>query len=904
MVAYDLSEKDTRNSIIDPQLKKVGWSSAYYKEEVNPVKSDIKNRDYVLFSGKVEKNVDLFIDYLLLAEDYSPLAIIEAKRYSKDPEKGRIQARTYAKEIESKVGYKIQIFLTNGEQWKLIDQDGPERAISGPFSQSDLKRRHELYINRRSPTQLKINPKIVDRTKNVFVVKKLAEHFAQGHKLALVQMATGTGKTRVAMAAIDILVNANYVRNVLFISDRIALKNQALSDGFKKFFSEPVADLTAEMKKTSRFYVSTVQTLMSLYEQFGPAFFDLIVFDEAHRSLYDKNHLLFKYFDCLKIGLTATPSDQESRNTYELFECQTGTPTVEYSYDEAVRDKILVPYKGEIIETKVLSLGIKGEELSAELRDELMKQEVNPDAVDFSGAEFDHIFMDDKTNELVIQRFMERCYKSDEGKPAKSIFFCASQRHAKHVKKIFDRLVPALSSDVQVITSEMDRAEDEVRRFKNQSEPRIALSVGMLDTGIDVPEVCNLVFVKPVFSSIRFWQMVGRGTRSREACIHFEWLPDNVKNDFLILDFKIGGHSNIEYHKFKVSQDTKNVDVMTRIFINRVKLLNKQLSKEQHALVVKKILADIESLNKESFIVREKLSVIKKIESDSFNLEKYVDDLNNEIAPLMMLKQGTNSYVSSFVLNAEKLFGLILDGRLDKITDIKANIIEPMVENVAQRNNLSEVKEKLDSLKSVLQDKFWDNLTFNDVEFLIREISPLMKYYSPDPRRIVQIDALDIITDIQGFKREIKGNEEIDRLIKENPLIRKLMTGEGLTPDELMQLVDVFQKIKPEISIPNIQQSYGEDFMTFLHETVGLSKTYDPKELIERQFDDYIIKNSHYNSGQLEFLRLLKKVFAEQKHLDLEDFGRSPLADQRPLDLFQMDELKLIVKNCNRIKFK
>lgn len=907
---YDLSEKDTRNKIIDPQLKRVGWTNRYYKEEVNPVKSDFKDKEFVLFSeGKIERNVDMFIDYLLLAEDYAPVALIEAKKYSKDPEKGRIQARSYVKEIASKTGYKIPIFLTNGSTWKMIDQDGVERPVSGPFSQADLKRRHELYLQRKPPTHVKINTKIVDRLKNESNVKKLSEHFEAGNRSALVSMATGTGKTRVAMAIIDVLKNANYIRNVLFIADRTALANQAKENGFKKYFSEPVGDLRDSSDQTHRFYVTTVQTLTAgnkekTYEEFSPGFFDLIIFDEAHRSLYDKNHIIFKYFDCLKIGLTATPTDQESKNTYDLFECRSNEPTVSYSYDDAVLDKVLVLYRGEIVETKVLSLGIEGSELSDDLRDKLRQQELDPDKVTLTGADFDHVFMDDKTNELIIQRFMENCYKSDEGKPAKTIIFCASQRHAKHMKKIFGKLVPQLSNDVQVITSEMDRAEDEVRRFKNESEPRIALSVGMLDTGVDIPEVCNLVFVKPVFSTVRFWQMIGRGTRNRASCTHPEWLPDQDKKDFLILDFKIGGHSNIEYHKFKISKDSKTTDLMTRIFINRIKLLDKKLDKTQKAIIVKKIIEDINSLNRNSFIIREKLPVIKKIESDSFNLEKYINELNNEIAPLMIFKPGTNAYSTSFILNSEKLFGLILDVNHEKIETIRQNAIVPMVENVIHRSNLSEIRAKLNELKSLLQDKFWEDLTFEKVEFMIKEIAPLMKYYSPDPKRIIQVDALDIITDVQQFERELKEDDNLKKLIKENPLIAKLRKGDGLTSEELAQLVDVFKKIKPEISIPNIQQSYGEDFMVFLHEALGLTKTYDPKSLIERQFDDYILKNSRYNSKQLEFLALLKKVFVEQKSLDMSDFGKSPLSDQRPLDLFEMDRLEVIVKKCKQIKFK
>ncbi|MFA5108508.1 MAG: DEAD/DEAH box helicase family protein [Candidatus Micrarchaeia archaeon] len=905
----DLSERDTRNEVIDPQLKKVGWIKHYLKEEVNPVKSDIKNKQYELYSGKVERGVDMFIDYLLLSEDYAPLAIIEAKRFCKDPEAGRIQARSYSKVIESKIGYKVPIFLTNGHIWQFIDQDGIERRVSGVFSQEDLKRRHENYLNRRLPSLVKISGKIVDRPRSMAIVKALSEHFSNGHRSALIQMATGTGKTRVSMATIDVLANANYVRNVLFIADRIALANQAKSDGFKRFFTEPVADLRDGISKTSRFYITTVQTLTSgkrskTYEKFSPAYFDLIVFDEAHRSLYDRNNILFKYFDSIKIGLTATPTQEDSRDTFDLFECDVSKPTVEYSYDEAVHDGILVPYRGETIETKVLALGIEGKELSPELKDLIRKQELDPEGVAFSGGEFDRVFMDDKTNELVIRRFMERCYKSDEGKPAKTIFFCASQKHAKHLKKVFTKIYPSLGNDVQVITSDMHRAEDEVRRFKNDSEPRIALSVGMLDTGIDVPEVCNLVFVKPVYSTVRFWQMVGRGTRNQNSCRHPDWLQDKEKKDFLILDFKIGGHSNIEYHKFRSSKESSRMDVMTRIFINRVKLLNKTLDKTQKAIIIKKIMEDIENLNKDSFIVREKLAIIKKLESDSFNLEKYIEELNKDISPLMMLNSGINSYTASFILNAEKLFGLILDNRRDAIEEIRASTLMPMVENVLRRTNLTEVKEKLNSLKLTLQDKFWNELTFESVEFLIREIAPLMKYYSPDPRKVIQIDAFDIITDIQEFKKEVKEDEKLKELLEKNPLVRKLRDGDGLTMDELRQLVEIFQKIRPEITIPNIQQSTGVDFMVFLHETIGMRSTYDPRERIERQFDDFIIKNSHYNSKQLEFLHLLKRVFVEQKHLEIQDLGTSPLSDQRPLDLFEMEQLEMIVKSCQKIKFK
>src|SRR3972149_2566546 len=356
--AFSLSERQTREKYIDPVLRRRNWIEKYVKTEVNSVKSDFVNKNYVVYDGSPQKGVDKFIDYVLLDEDNSVLAIIEAKAFSNDAEKGRIQARTYAKDIENQTNRKIPIFLTNGKIWNFIAEDGVERKVSGPFSQEDLKRRSDLYSKRRNPSEVKIDTRIVDRNKSKLMVRKLAEHFEQGHRKALVAMATGTGKTRVAMAIIDVLINANMVRNALFIADRTALVNQARTNGFEQFFTEPVVDLRDGYSATGRLYVSTVQSLMSgkprLAEQFSPGFFDLIVFDEAHRSYYDKNYFINKYFDAIKIGLTATPREHETKNTYELFECEQGKPTVTYSYDEAVQDGVLVPYNAEIIDTKVL----------------------------------------------------------------------------------------------------------------------------------------------------------------------------------------------------------------------------------------------------------------------------------------------------------------------------------------------------------------------------------------------------------------------------------------------------------------------------------------------------------------------------------------------------------------------
>ena len=639
-----------------------------------------------------------------------------------------------------------------------------------------------------------------------------------------------------------------------------------------------------------------------MFEQFSPGFFDLIVFDEAHRSIYDKNKLIDRHFDAIKIGLTATPREHESINTYDLFGCEHGRATVEYSYDEALRDKVLVPYKADIIETHVLSSGIKGSKLDKYLKDQLRRQELDPDKTEFTGSQFDKVFMDDKTNALIILEFMKLCYKSCEGKPCKTIFFCASRRHAQQMKDIFSQLFPNLSSDVQVITSNMDRAEDEVLRFQKESEPRIALSVGMLDTGVDIPEVCNLVFVKPVFSHIRFWQMVGRGTRDRSSCKHPGWLPEREKNDFLILDFTIGGHSNVRYHNIKINKErTPQKDVITKIFENRVELLKKPLDENQKKIVTEKILHDIEALGVDSFIVREKMPVINKIKENSFNLEQYVNDLKKEIAPLMILNQGVNANVSSFILQTEKLFGLVLERKRDEIDKMGKYVME-RVQNILQKDTLIEVKQKRESLIKIMQSEFWDDLTFDDVEFMILEVAPLLKYYEPEPRKKIQVDAPDLVISREKFEKEVTEDPRIRELLDNNAIVNRIREGKCITSHELMRLEAQLSKLNPLLTIENVQKYQDRDFLLFLREVIGLSLEEDPRYLIERSFDEYIMKSSYYTSKQIDFLDLLKKIFADRKHIEMKDLGEPPFSDEHPLDYFSRDELEDIVTKCNKIK--
>ena len=914
----NISEKETRKELIDPILERTGWKvkGHYVKEEINPVKSNFLTKEYVSLEAGIEKNIDRFIDYLLLDENRSPLAIIEAKKTSVSVEKGEIQARTYREDIEKQIKIKIPIFLTNGTTWYYVDDLDRRRQVLLPFSQKDLHRIISLMQKRKDPSNVKVSSTILNRKMCVEAVKTVLEHFSKGHREALINMATGTGKTRVAMALIDCLIKSEYAQKVLFVVDRISLGNQAKEKGFKKFFPEsPICELNEEgYSSSARFYVSTIQTLMSpqkprgkFYEEFGPGAFDLIVFDEAHRSYYDKNNDIFKYFDALKIGLTATPSSEETRNTFDLFNCANGKPTFRYDYDSAVRDKILAPYVAEIIETSVLSLGIEGKKLNKELQQALKQQEEDPEKFQTPGSKFERFFTDEKTNELIIREFVDRCYKSDDNRPCKSIFFCASVKHAESLEKLFQRLYPYLAKDVKVITSDKSRYMDEVKRFEKRDSPRIALSVGVLDTGVDVPEVMNLVFVKPVMSSIRFWQMLGRGTRSLSACENKEWLPTDkdgrhIKEDFLILDFKFGDWSNVMQHKLNaIKQKSSGTDAKTRIFLEQVDALEKNLSEKERKVVERQIIYTIKEIDIESPLVIEKKNVIKKIISSKFDLKEHVEELRNEIAPLLIYTPSENSKVYGFISQCVKLFDCIKTGNKNKIAKIEEFVVT-RAETIWDKN-LDAIKQKRDDLIRIQKEPFWEDITFEDVDFLVREISPLMIFYEEERKGMVRVNAPDVVMKVEKEAMELKEDEDFKTFLNNNPLMQKIKDGEGVTSRELLVIEKKLRELNPMLTIDNIQQS--KDFILFLRDLLEVKGLPDPQEMIKWEFDKFVMdKNEHYNSQQLKFLRLLEQVFVRAKHVELKNFAEHPLAEGRPLDAFSKEQLEKLVQKCNSLKWK
>ena len=394
-------------------------------------------------------------------------------------------------------------------------------------------------------------------------------------------MATGTGKTRTAMAMIDRFIQADQARNVLFVADRDALVEQALENGFEKCIpNEPCIRLTSanlDDLTSHRLFAVTLQTLSNIYESFTPGFFDLVVFDEVHRSIFNKWDDVLDYFDGRMIGLTATPANSVDRDTFLKFNCLDGIPTFNYSLGDAIKEGYLVDYRLYRAETNFQQAGIHGADLTEEERNALIEQGRDPDDIDFEGSDLEKKVTNQDTLRRQWQEIMNVCYKDQSGQlPAKTIVFALTQEHAVRLAQAFETMYPQWSKMAQVITYQSDYRRQAIDNFKKEAMPRIAISVDMLETGIDVPEAMNLVFMRPIKSQIKLAQMIGRGTRTQEACAHLDWLPDGKKTDFLIMDFW-----NNDFQRQADSPPPSSLPVMVSLFNTRLKILGHSLTAQQ-----------------------------------------------------------------------------------------------------------------------------------------------------------------------------------------------------------------------------------------------------------------------------------------------------------------------------------
>lgn len=928
----DLNEFRTRLQKIDPQLEAHGWKvhdRRFIVQEVDTKQSDFRALKYRTVDETLKNEEESkYADYVLLDSHGSPLAIVEAKRTIKDPRIGKVQALEYAEDIEKQTHRPLLIFLANGyEIWFLSRSNQAERLVRGFFSRDDLERIRWQIEHKKPLRGVQVNPRIIDRPKSVICAKKTLEHLDRGHRKALLVMATGTGKTRVAMAIIDVLMKANWAQKVLFVADRKTLRDQAHNKGFKIFFPNENKSkiFSGDIKKDSRLYSATIQTLIECYKDISPGYFDVIIWDEAHRSYYDKWRQVLTYYDAIHIGLTATPRDcfstDEMRDTFALFNCDPSTPTALYDYEEAVNDGVLVDFRRHIhgAQAHFQIKGLKAKDLTRSQLNKILGEGYNPDDINFEGTEFEKKFVTTGTNKAIVREFMDFALEDQSGTlPAKSIFFALSKKHARRLEEAFNGLYPEHRGKLaRVIVSEDPRAQSSIDDFTKKSLPRVAISVDMLDTGVDVPEVCNLVFAKPVFSKIKFWQMIGRGTRNDRICEHKDWLPNGKKEYFKIFDFwGVFGFFDMKPEGVEEATGEAITIKIFRFRLEQLKHFTKYGKTTEIAALRARIKEGIEGLPKDSVDIQENMRQIEKALSPDFWQRRGLNQfeyLERQISPLMRYQQGVSMNEASFVLKCEQLAVALLRNDYKEI-ESRSKAIQELLECLPE--TIRAVAAKRDLLARARRDEFWRRISFEEVQTLLREFAPLMKYKQTEPRPQIIVDLADeiaqrkLITYGPDEKEEhVKVyTEKVERRIKElaekHPTIKKILEERPLTEKDMEELEKTLNSPELYLSEDVLRQLGEGTFVSFIKKVLGLSKEEKPEEKIREAFQTYMIENNkQYSGDQLLFISTLQTVFAKKKHIQYEDLWEAPFSNiGGGPSLFSEDELKGLITLCDQLE--
>jgi len=625
-----MNEEQTRVDLIDPAMIRAGW-----KVGEGPEFSAWSEYKITFPEGSTPAHN--YVDYCLM-HDGKVYAVVEAKKTIRGAEQGREQARQYAHDVHAYCqpdGPMPFIFYTNGHELYFWDEEGgypPRKIKSGNYpTPDDLQYMMWKKLNQESMVNTPVDASIAGRYYQTQAIQAVAERFEQDKfRESLLVMATGTGKTRTATALVDVMQKSKWAKRILFLVDRRALRDQALS-AYKEHLTEPSTYPKPDDRGfplDRRVYVQTYHTMLGVIQKqenyVSPFFFDLIIADEAHRSLFNTFKEIIDYFDALKVGLTATPKNKVHASSYELFSCSDGMPTFEYSYERAVSDGYLNDYEVLKVRTGVQIDGLKGEELSEEQREKLILQGIDPDEIDFEGKDLEKHFTNKDTNRKILMELYDNGIKDDSGTtPGKTIVFCATQNHAEEMKKLLDKMYPHYRGRLgEVITSRMERVHGKgnlLDQFKNHDFPRIAFSVDMLDTGIDVREIVNLVFAKPVRSWIKFWQMIGRGTRvlEEDPAARKPWCRE--KDRFQIIDC----WENFEYfgENPTASTDKATIPMPVRLFKARIKRLEASLKATDQAtaaLMRDQLRKQVENLPTNSVVVQDSATTLHHVKGDTF----------------------------------------------------------------------------------------------------------------------------------------------------------------------------------------------------------------------------------------------------------------------------------------------
>lgn len=757
-VPTDISEWETRKRYIDLDLKLMDWDFDHF------VGQEIEVDNMAGVSGQKG-----YVDYVLFGRDGAPLAVVEAKRTSKDPNVGKQQAKLYADALEKQYGVRPMMFTTNGfETYFWDDLAAPQRPVFSVFSQDDLARR---MARRNSDIRLKgvkIDTAITNRPYQLQAIAAVCDRFEKGFRRALLVMATGTGKTRTAISLVDVLMRGNYVKNVLFLADRRALVGQA-KENFQAFLPDASLCnlLSAKDNKNARIVFSTYPTILNAIDDvkndknerlFTPAHFDLIIVDEAHRSIFKKYKVIFDYFDAPIVGLTATPKTEVDRNTYDFFEVPKDNPTFSYDYETAVNvDRVLVPYRNPEVTTKFLEEGIVYDDLSEEdkerYEEDFADEDGNiPDAI--LPAELNRFIFNRETVDLVLDDLMRRGIKVQGGDVlGKTIIFAQNKAHAQFIIERFDALYPHLKGRfAKRVICDDAYAQTIIDEFKRPDDwPNIAVSVDMMDTGIDVPEIVNLVFFKKVRSKTKFWQMIGRGTRlcPNLCCSDAESGSYQDKKYFYIFDYL----RNFEF--FRTHQDGieggETLSNVESVFGRRVRLIwhfqdvafNDEAYQVWRKELISTVVSQIGGLNTERVSVhacRQYVDVYKNAERFDCLTEEDKTRLIGKIAPLIMSEDSDEAAVSFDNFVYGMMLAKIEKGNVQRYVSSLTGTAKKLL----QKTTIPQIKEKTEMIKTMADKAFLNGADLLALEQIRAEIRPLIKFLIDSKNKIVFTDLHDI----------------------------------------------------------------------------------------------------------------------------------------------------------------
>ena len=829
----DLSEYKTRKIYIDCMLGDAGWTEG--KDWQNEVE----------LYGMPNASEVGYADYVLYGDDGRPLAVLEAKRTCADVAKGRQQAKLYADLLEEKYGRRPIIFLSNGFDTRIWDDKHyPERRVASVYSKRDLEKLFNLHAMRTSLKNVMVDRAIAGRYYQEGAIKAVCEAFdKKNRRKALLVMATGSGKTRTVIALCKVLLEHGWVKNILFLADRNSLVTQA-----KRAFVNMMPDLSVtnlcEDKDNfdARCVFSTYQTMMNCIDTvkdederklFTVGHFDLLVVDEAHRSIYNKYKDIFNYFDAPLVGLTATPKDEIDKNTYEIFELENGVPTYGYELAQAVTDGFLVDFMTVESKLKFIEQGIVYDDLSDADKEAYEKtfEDENGDLPESiaSSAINEWVFNED-TIRQVLHILMSDGLRIDYGeKLGKTIIFAKNHEHAEKIHEIFGKEYPHLPGYTKVIDNYMTYAQSAIDEFSDpQKLPQIAISVDMLDTGIDVPEILNLVFFKKVMSKAKFWQMIGRGTRRADGL-----MDGKDKDKFYIFDFC----GNFEFFRVSGGRPTANqIALQGAIFRLKAQIAFKlqDIAYQTPSLIeFRKSLVDdmvrkVRELNRENFAVRQHLRYVEQYaNADSYTTLTYEDTLlmADELAPLITPDEDEASAVRFDAL----MYGIELAYLAGKTYTRARTDLYKKVSAIASVANIPEIMAKADLINRILHTDYLDTAGINEFENIRTELRELVKYI---PRKGVKY-----ITDFdeQILSVEWKGSDlESDdlknykakaefyiRKHQNEAAIAKLKGNLPLGAEDIKALEDILWS---EVgSKSDYEAEYGEKPLgEFVREIVGL----------------------------------------------------------------------------------